>query len=283
MTGKILITGATGNVGASLVQYFSERSRLKIGVRNIEKARQALGDDLDYVAFDLTNPQTFAAALADVEKVFLVRPPALADIKIFEPFIQDAKEKGVQHIVFLSLQGIERVQFVPHAKIEAAILASGIPYTFLRAGFFMQNLNTAHRSDILEYNDIFLPAGKSKTAFIDVRDIGAVAAKILSESGHENCAYTLTGAELLDYFDVAEIFTEVLGRPIRYPNPNLLSFAWRLWRHGNPLPYILVTSFLYTMTRFGQAAEISPDVSQILGREPISFRQYVEDYREEWL
>lgn len=135
MTGKILITGATGNVGASLVQYFSERSRLKIGVRNIEKARQALGDDLDYVAFDLTNPQTFAAALADVEKVFLVRPPALADIKIFEPFIQDAKEKGVQHIVFLSLQGIERVQFVPHAKIEAAILASGIPTPFYGRAF----------------------------------------------------------------------------------------------------------------------------------------------------
>ena len=72
-------------------------------------------------------------------------------------------------------------------------------WTFLRASFFMQNLSTTHRDDIRERGDVFVPAGKGKTSFIDVRDIADVAVKALTEPGHENKAYPLTGDVALNY------------------------------------------------------------------------------------
>ena len=89
----------------------------------------------------------------------------------------------------------------------------------------MQNLSTIHRGDIRDTNKIFIPAGKGKTSFIDVRDIAATAVKVMTEPGHENKAYALTGNKALDYYQVAEIFTHVLGRQIVYTNPSIFKFA----------------------------------------------------------
>lgn len=282
MTETILITGATGNVGAEVVRALPDTVQGRLALRDAHEGQSLADTPHQLVPFDFLDSQTFAPALRDVDRVFLVRPPQLADVAIFEAFIKVARECGVQQIVFLSLQGIERVSFVPHAKIEQAIIASGIPYTFLRAGFFMQNLDTTHRQDITEHHDVFVPAGKSKTAFIDVRDIGAVAAHVLTNTGHTNRTYTLTGSELLDYHEVAYVMSEVLPFDVTYSNPNLLHFAWRFWRRGIPLGQVLVMCFLYTITRFGQAAEIHDDVEMLLGRAPITMRQYIEDYQHNW-
>ncbi len=278
----ILVTGATGNVGAEVIHALPNKSEILAAVLDVEQARQQLQEDCEYVAFDFTDSASFPALLERVDKIFLVRPPAIADVAVFEPLIVAAKAANVQQIVFLSLQGVEKVSFVPHAKIEALIEESGIPYTFLRSGFFMQNLNTTHRQDIAENDEIFIPAGKSRTAFIDVRDLGAIAARVLTEPGHSNKAYILTGSEALNYHEVAQAFTEQLGRPIRYPNPSVLSFVWRMWRRGNKLQQVIVMAFLYTITRMGQAKEVSPEAEQLLGRPPHSLAEYVRDYRACW-
>ncbi|MCA9913515.1 MAG: SDR family oxidoreductase [Anaerolineae bacterium] len=278
----ILVTGATGNVGAEVVRHLPEPSQVIAAARNPQKARQQLGDSVRYAAFDFADPATFAPALEGVTKLFLVRPPAISDAALFEPLLTTANEVGVQQIVFLSLQGVEKVSFVPHAKIEALIEESGIPYTFLRAGFFMQNLSTTHREDIAQRNEVFVPAGTSRTAFIDVRDIGEVAARVLSEPGHTNCAYVLTGSQSLTYEQVAQIFSEELGRPIRYTNPSLLTFVRQMWHRGHSLPQSLVMAFLYTMTRRGQAEEVSDMAANILGHSTRTLAQYVHDYRACW-
>lgn len=96
-------------------------------------------------------------------------------------------------------------------------MATDMEYTLLRASFFMQNLLEVHRPDIVEHGEIFVPAGNGKTSFVDARDIGEAAAIVLTESGHVNQAYDLTGPEALDYGEVATIFSDVLGRSITYP------------------------------------------------------------------
>lgn len=213
-----------------------------------------------------------------------MRPPAIADTKaLINPFVDFAINAGVKHIVFLSLLGVEHNRFVPHRAIEDHIVSRGIPYTFLRAGFFMQNLDTTHRADIVEYDELFMPAGKGKTSFIDVRDIGAVAALALANSGHEKKAYSLTGDEALDYFEAAQIFSDVLGRQIRYANPSPWDFV-RRWRNRRaPWGQVLVMTALYTVTRMGRAATMTTEVQRLLGRPAIRFRQYVEDYRACWM
>ena len=176
--------------------------------------------------------------------------------------------------------GAEKNRYVPHYKIETLLIAGDVLYMPLRCGFFMQNLGTTHRLDIQQHDDLFIPAGKGKTAFIDARDIAAVAVKVFTEPDHEGKACSLNGSEALDYYEVAEILSEVLGRKITYSHPSSPRFAWRMWRRGQPLGFIGVTTGIYLTTRFGMAEIITPDSGDLLGRAPITLRQYTSDFAD---
>jgi uncharacterized protein YbjT (DUF2867 family) len=238
---------------------------------------------VEFARFNFTDPQTYAATFRGIEKMFLMRPPQLANIKRdMLPAIVAAKRAGVKHVVFLSLIGIEKAQFVPHYKVETYLKEQGFDTIFLRCSFFMQNLNTTHRQEIRERNEIFVPVGNAKTSFIDVRDIGAVAARCLMEDGHANKNYDLTGKESLDYWQAASILSNVLGRKITYRNPNPLYFLVESIRRGTPLAFALVMMGLYTSTRFGMAEPITNDVERVTGHRPITFQQYAQDFNDAW-
>ncbi len=279
----ILVTGATGNIGKEVLKkLLAKGQKVRATAINAEDAQQIPGE-AQPVLFDFSNSLTFDAALKGVEKVFLMRPPQITDIEhTLNPFVDAAKDHGVRQIVFLSLLGVEDNPRVPHYAAEQYIKKSGVPYTLLRPSFFMQNLNTTHQQEIKEHDEIFIPVGEAKTSFIDGRDVGAVAAETLTAGGHTDKAYDLTGREALDYYQVADIFTDVLGRKITYQDPSLPAFIWRTWRRGKPLPFTLVMAMLYHSTKKGLAIVVSDQVENILNRRPTPFRQYVEDYRSAW-
>jgi uncharacterized protein YbjT (DUF2867 family) len=128
-----------------------------------------------------------------------------------------------------------------------------------------------------------VPAGAGKTSFIDVRDIAAVAALALTEDSHKQQAYTLTGGAALDYDAVARLFTEMLGRPIRYSNPSPLAFITRMRARGYSFAVIAVMLGIYTTARFGWVGAVTPDTERLLGCPPITMWQYIEDYRDCWM
>jgi hypothetical protein len=144
----------------------------------------------------------------------------------------------------------------------------------------MQNLDTFYRDDIRLRDELFVPAGRAKTSFVDVRDIGAVASLVLSEEGHLNRAYTLTGSQALDYYEVAEIFSQVQGRPIRYARPTPSQYAARHRAKGVPEEFITVMRSLYWTVRLGIGAKVTPELGQLLGRASINMRQYAADFAE---
>ena len=275
----ILIRGATGNIGGETLRLLAQSGQpVRAAVRR-PPATPLMG--VEYIPFDFADPATHAPALEGVGRLFLVRPPAIADAKgVINPFVSAAQAAGVEQVVFLSLIGVERNRFVPHHAIEAYIQADGLPYTFLRAGFFMQNLSTTHRAGIAEENRIVIPAGQSRTTFLDGRDIATVAVRALTEPGQANRAYPLTGGEALSYREVAAIFSEVLGR-IVYANPSVLAFVRHSLGCGRGLGMTLVMAALYTAGR-GNAATITPDLPGLLGRPPGTLRQFVEDHRDCW-
>lgn len=286
MGDMILVTGATGNVGAEIVRQLLDGGKHRVRVahrlKNIDSL--SLSPEVEAVGFDFQQPETFADAFRGVSKLFLMRPPAISQVKTYiYPAVDAAVAAGMKQIVFLSLLGAERNSIVPHAKVETYIKSIGVPYTFLRASFFMQNLSTMHHQDIKEHSELFVPAGKGKTSFIDARDIASVAVKALTESGHENCAYSLTGSESLDYYEVAEIFTQVLGRRVVYNNPSLWKFALRMYIRGLDSKFIAVMIGIYTTVRLGFAGKVTPDTQEILQRTPLTMRQFVEDYRACWM
>ena len=282
MTESILVTGATGTVGQHVARALSERdAETMIGVRDPETISTSTADPGMVVEFDFTKPETWGRALRGVDGVFLVRPPVVDSSEIGS-FAEAADRVGVTRIAYLSTIGAEKNILIPHHRIEKRITATGMEYTLLRASFFMQNLLEVHRRDVIEHDEIFVPSGNGKTSFIDARDIGEIAAIVLTESGHANQAYDLTGPEALDYEEVATILSDVLDRSITYPNPSLLSFARRMRRRGKPLGFIALMCGIYTTARLGLAGRVTDDSWRLLGRRPREMRAFVEDYSDEF-
>lgn len=228
-------------------------------------------------------PTDLERALAGTDRLFLLRPPTLTEVReeMF-PVIDTALGTGVRHVVFLSLQGVQFNRATPHHAVEQYLREIDAPYTFLRPNFFMQNLTSTYAADIRDDDRIYLPAGRAFTALIDARDIGRVAATVFTEPGHLRTAYTLSGEQPLSYAGVARILGDVLGRPIRYARPSEDEYLQTLRRQGRPDDYVAVQRMLYRVVRRNVSALPNRTVRRLTGRPATTFRQFAEDYAGTW-
>jgi uncharacterized protein YbjT (DUF2867 family) len=279
----ILITGVTGNVGRHVAaELMEDGMRVRGAVTDVEKAQGSFGGPIELVHLDYEDEDTFDKALRNANKVFMLRPYSISASSVMKPFIRRCAEAGIEHIVFLSFMGVERNPLLPHYRIERNIKKSGIPYTFLRPSFFMQNFHTIHRADIKARNDIFIPAGNASVSFIDARDIGRAAAKVLLSEEYKNRALTLTGPEAITFDAAAHIFSQVMERPHSYSKPTALQFKRRMLWRGIPNHVVRVMVSLYRMGRRGAASKVTGDLEALLQQKPTTLEQYVRDHRQEW-
>lgn len=286
---RVLVTGATGTVGCEVIKAIKALDfpiQIKAGVRELTKKQSLFSEhDLQYVKFDYTNFASFTPALFECDTLFLVRPPQIANVpKYFYPLIDVAKKIGIQHIIFVSVQGVEENPGIPHFKIEKCIVDSKIPYTFLRPAYFMQNFLTSLKSELVQKKRIFLPAGNTRFTMIDVEDIGRVTAKVLeSPEKYLNKSFDLTCDEKLNFKEIAEKFSKLLGTTIKYISPNLLRFY--VTQRWNKLPtrYILVLILLHYFPRFQKEALTSQWVSEITLQPAGTFSAFLERNKSQWL
>lgn len=280
----ILITGATGNVGREMVAA-AIRAGLPAtaAVRNPVTA-SGIPSDFPMVSLDFHDSRTWPSALNGHDAVFLVRPPAIADVqRNLNLFIDQAYASGVKHIVFLSVAGVDRNRFVPHAKVEAHLASCGDAYTNLRPGFFAQNLQDAYLADILKDNRIILPAGRAEVNWIDVRDVADVAALIFkSPERHRAQSYSLTGPEPVSWDHVIGIMSEVTGRRIDYEAASIPGYMLHLRRRRLPTGAIFVQTVLHALLRYGQGAKYDPTLEQLLGRPGRAVETYIRDNADVW-
>ena len=285
----ILVTGATGTVGREVLRALQGsgqpvRSASTDPARAKKTLQKAGLQADDTVRLEFGDASSYKTAFTGVDRVFLMRPPQTINVKRdMIPALEVARAQGVKRVVFMSVQGAEKNPLVPHRRVEAYLATSAFATTSLHPSFFMQNLSGVHAADVREHREIFVPAGHGKTSFIDARDVGAVAAKVLTEAGHTGKAYELTGRAALTYTEAARIFSEVLGKRVRYANPNPLRFYRRMRSRGLGRTYILVMIALYSACRFGLAGNVTADTRTLLSREPLSLAQFVADYRAEFL
>lgn len=275
---KILITGASGNVGKYVAKaLIALNEPVKLAGTDTTKLKSMFGDAVDSTKFDFTDASTFDAALEDVDRVFLMRPPHLGKPEDLYPFIDKMQEKGIKLVSFLSLMGVEKNTIPPHHKIEKYIEQSRLPYAHIRPGFFMQNLSGIHAEEIKTMDEILVPAGKSKTSFIDAADIGDAIAMLLHHpEKYANTAHTITGPEALDYYEIARILSEETGRSIKYKNPGFLRYRNHMIKNRKlDKDYVNVTMALYLMTRLGTAEPVTESFESITGNKPRSFRAFV--------
>lgn len=277
---RILISGASGNVGQAILQHFKPAQNQVLYFAS----RKKNSTDPKYLYFDFDDVAGAGPALEKTDTLFLLRPPHISDVKgVFQPLIQLAKEKGVSHIIFLSVQGAESTSFIPHAKIEKLIVASGLHYTFIRPSYFMQNLTTTLADDIRNKNSIYLPAGDAPFLWIDVADIGkAIAAVLGNTQAHRNKAYTITGNNLLNFGEVTGMLSAALCRSIDFISPSPLSFFLSKRKEGVFTAYILVMIMLHYLPRFQKPPRISNDLAELTGEAPTSLANFIKKHSEVW-
>ncbi len=292
----LLITGPTGNVGQELVDVLimasdgaSDRTPWRVASRHPATSRAGSGDGQpDVVAMDFFDPATWPRALANVETLFLLfpLPGNRAARTAIIPFVEAAERAGCRHVVYVSVFGADRARFIPHYKVESALRESSMTWTVLRCSYFMQNLHRAistHGTDIVERGELFIPAGRGRTTFLDARDAADVAASVLrAPAEHRNAVYHLTGPAALSMAEVATALTAALGRPVRYTRPGLLRFAARLARRHVGWDTIGFMSVVYTLTRFGQSQPLTDDVRELLNRPPRTLDEFLEDSAWRW-
>ncbi|HSN42875.1 MAG TPA: SDR family oxidoreductase [Propionibacteriaceae bacterium] len=278
------MTGATGTVGSAVVAHLLGRGQQVIaGVRSpADVARPPTG--VEARLFDFGAPvRDLETALAGADRLFLMRPPAIADVRTFLfPLVDASRRVGVRHVVFLSLQGVAFNRRTPHHAVEAHLRAGGMPWTFLRPNFFMQNLSTTYAADIRDHDEIRVPAGRSRTAFIDARDVGRVAAAVLTQPGHTGKAYTLSGEQSLTYDAVARTMSQVLGRTITYTRPSERDHLAALARQGSPDDYIAVQRMIYRIVRLNVSAVPNHSIRRLTGTPATTFFEFVRDHDHVW-
>lgn len=282
-TPTILITGATGNVGTELTKLLSAQGvPFRAMVRSIEKAdRLAALDGAEIVVGDFNDEETVANALKDAERAFLLTDSSEQAETQQCGFVDAASRAGLKHIVKLSQWAADAdspVRFLRyHAAVERKIIDSGIAYTFLRPNLFMQGL-IGFRESIVEQGKFFAAIGDAKISLVDVRDIAAVAAAALTETGHEGKIYNLTGSEALSHQEMAEKLSVVLKRQINFIDvppeamrEALLGFGFPQWQAEG-----LIEDYAHYAR--GEAAEVAAGVQEATGRQPGSFADFTRDY-----
>ena len=280
MDTTFLITGATGNIGSAVLDHLNADASPRIvkathHENTVNEAERWL---------DFERPESFGAALHQIDVVFLLRPPQLADVKkYFAPFMEACQQARIKHIVFLSVQGAEATSFIPHAKIEKLIRQSGIGYTFVRPSYFMQNLTTTLKDDIVRHHRLFLPAGEAPFLWVDVADIGRAIAVVLTNwEQHKNQAYTITGSELITFGQVSSMLSAQIGYSVQYESPNPIRFYLAKRREGVASGLVLVLLLLHFLPRFQKPPLISPDFTRLTGCQPNTLAKFIDQHKSDW-
>jgi len=284
----IAVIGATGNTGRAVVKELRALGQNPVCVvRNADKAREVLGGDAKTAVAELTDRSALEKALAGVQSVFVVtgHNPSMAEQQ--NNVLDAALKAGVQYLVRvggsrpLAKADSESVVGRGHAAIEERLKASGIKWVILAPGApFMQNV-LDQAASIKTDSRMVLPFAKDlPVALIDVRDTGAVGARILIDPApHAGKTYEFTG-KLTTYGAFAEVFSQVLGRPIAYVGitPEQAEQGMK----ARNMPDWLV-AHLVTSAKLGASGAFSTEniklIEDLVGRAPITTKQFVEDFK----
>lgn len=286
MTETILITGATGTVGSEVVKQLSAKGENIIVKAAARSATDNTFENLNrvqVVQLDYDKPDSLAVALKGVDKLFLLTPFQSNMVDLTSNLVSEAKKAKVKYIAKQSVMGADAEPGITpgrlHRQAEKIIEESGIPFTFLRPNFFMQNFVNYYSNLIRSQGAFYMPAGDAKVSFVDVRDIAAVAVKsLINDNQQKGRAYNITGGEALSYGQAAEILSKAVGKKINYVNvtdqdarKGMKDMSMDEWTIKSMIE-------LFEITRAGYVSEISPIVEQVTGNKPITFSQFANDY-----
>jgi len=285
---KILVTGATGHLGKAVTEFLLQKTdaeNISILVRDAAKAEDFKSKGVEIAVGDYNDHASLLQAFKGIDKLYLVSGTDIANRSAQqENVIKAAKEAGVKHIVYTSVQHKNESENSPIAMIanshlytEKVLKESGLTYTLLQHGLYADVIPMFAGEKLLENKTIYLPAGEGKTAFaarIDMAEAGAVV--LLDETGKfDNKYIEIAGSEAVSWNQIAAIISKITGETITYVSPSVADFTATLTQAGVPAEYI---GFF---TGFGQGASegefdtTTGELESILGRKPVTVEEYL--------
>jgi NAD(P)H dehydrogenase (quinone) len=283
----IAVVGATGNTGRAVVKELRKLGQNPVAVvRNADKAREVLGADAKTAVAELADRAALEKALAGVDSVFVVTGHNPQMVEQQNNVLDAALKAGVKYLVrvgggrAVAVKDSESVVGRGHAAIEERLRDSGIKWTILRPGLFMQNL-FGQAASIKDAGKIVGAAPKDlKIAFIDVRDTGAVGARILLDPApHAGKVYEFSG-KLVSFGEIADVFSSVLGKTVSYVPVTLEQTEQALRARNLPdwlFAHMLLIARLTATGAF--STENTKLIDDLVKRAPITTRQFVEDHK----
>ncbi|MBD3884777.1 SDR family oxidoreductase [Phormidium tenue FACHB-886] len=279
----ILVTGATGNIGGEVIQALLKRNAIIRGLlRDPQKATKFAEQGIELAIGDLSQPETLETALQDIEAAFLVLPNLPNQVELECAFIDAAKRSGIRQIVKLSVMGAGEIPSTFqqwHRQIEEHLEQSGIAWTHLRPNMLMQNIRWFSQT-IAQTGCIYNCVGDTKISHVDARDVAAVAAVCLTESGHDSQSYVLTGEQVITFDEIADIFAKILGRAIRYvdlPSPDLK--AARL-ANGEPEWYLDAELELFAAWKRGAGSAVTNTILDLTHHSATTYEEFAQYYTQ---
>ncbi|MFD8388096.1 SDR family oxidoreductase [Streptomyces sp. NPDC059680] len=277
----ILVTGASGNVGSALLaRLAADGVPARAAYRDPRTTAQVIESGGHAVTLDLAVPDTLAPALDGIDTVFLVGATGPAQTTHEINMVDAARAAGTR-VVKLSVwradEGLSPIARL-HRPVEQELVTSGLPWTILRPNFYLQNF--LRQPSIRTAGEFSLPLINAPVSFVDVGDIARVAARVLTTEGHDGRVHDLTGPEALTYTEVAEEFSRVLGRPVRYVGLSDDEARAAMLRRGTPEFHADALIEVARAYRDGGAETVTLTVPDLTGRPAVGLAAFVRRNRD---
>jgi uncharacterized protein YbjT (DUF2867 family) len=278
----IMLTGATGTTGRRVARRLTKWGyRFTAMVRDPDKASDLKSSNVELIKGDFGKPDSLKRAMEGVEHAFLLPPSTENQFKLERNFIDAAKEAGVKYLVKYSAIGANPDSpsrlLRWHGEAENYLAQSGIRHSIVRPNIFMQNFTNLYARQIREKREISFPFGDAKCGWVDVRDIGRLIAKILTENGHQNSVLIVTGPESLNCKDIAGIFSHAVGKKVEYVDVKPKEFKKEMIESGAPEPMAEAVTELYKLVGDGLCDVVTDTFYEITEKQPRTFEEFVDD------
>ncbi|HEX4253318.1 MAG TPA: NmrA family NAD(P)-binding protein [Pseudonocardia sp.] len=277
------MTGAGGAVGSAVLRELRAEGRpARAAYHSSAKSERAVAAGDDAVTVDFARPETLPPALAGVRTVFLLGAMGPEQTARECNVVAAAATAGVERVVKLSVWRADE-ELTPiaclHHPVELALASSGLAWTLLRPNFYMQNFTRQMAGSIATAGVFAQPAIRAPISFVDVADIARVAAVVLTSATAPGRVHNITGPEALTYGQAAEVLSRVLERPVRHVG--LSDEEARAGLLGRGLPPFHADALIDVARAYrdGGAESVTTTVSELTGREPTTFEQFVRAHR----
>ncbi|WP_339324389.1 SDR family oxidoreductase [Paenibacillus sp. FSL W8-0194] len=269
---KIIVTGATGQLGGLVIQHLLKKvptNQIVAVARNLEKASALAEFGIEVRQGDYNNPESLHNAFVDGTKLLFISSSETDDpLRVVQHanVVKAARDAGIKQIAYTGFAFAEDNPFaLVHMATEYAIRTTNIPYTFLRNGGYTEFFVNPSLKANVENGAIITNANKGKVNSVSRSDLALAAATVLTEDGHENKEYNLVSNYPWSFDDLAEILSEVSGKSVVHQSVSFEEEKNILVRAGMPESFAETTAFIYNTIAEGKMARTTDDLQKLIG------------------